>query len=148
MGDNLDRMRKAAKGAIVSQPQGKIVPPQGGSGTAPPQKEAKYSHRCGHAFTADEIKAHDCVACHRQNQCKRRRESQERKATKTVLTDRLPHGSEKHLCWNAETQMWSGTLVVPGITDAFAFAAPSEKKCYHGLHELYVAFRAAQKTEG
>jgi hypothetical protein len=131
VGDNLDRMRKAAGQAVRGQPP------------APPL--VRVTHRCGHSFTPFEVAQHDCVACHRKNQQKRRREHLDRKRKQPDPTHlRLPLGSVKTLVWSEVDGVlaWRGTLAVPGVPP-FLQTADSEKACFHGLHRQYVAWLAA-----
>lgn len=140
MGENLDRMRKAAQ----QGPSPPTPPPNGRRqrGDDKPAPPAKYRHRCGHAFTEFEISQHDCVSCHRGNQRRRARETGLRREGRWV--GRLPVGSVKTLTWDGAA--WTGVMTVPGRAEPFRATADSEKKCYHALHDAFAAWAATQDT--
>lgn len=145
MGDNLDRMKRAAASKPAPQPKAPPPPPKAKGKDVLPPKPPKCKFRCGHSFTEFEVSARDCAACTLTNRAAKRRAYFERKGRHRDGTpaQRLPDGSVKVLRWDGAS--WHGTLTVPGIPGEFFYVAPSERLCYHGLHREYERVRDAGK---
>lgn len=112
-----------------------------------PEAEA-VTFQCGHRFGCGHFQNQACPAC---RNAKRSEKAAAKRAAKTAqpkppcLAERLPAGSVKLLMWDGA--MWQGELTIPGVPDVFRFTAESEKKCYHGLHNAWIAWRNAQAKQ-
>lgn len=112
----------------------------------PPPKE-KVTHRCGHAFTPQEINKRDCPHCCRKRAAARRQKQMSAHAHSATNPAsppvyRLPPGSVKIVTWDGK--VWHGQMAVPGVPEQLRFGSDTEKKCFHGLHALYVEHMAAK----
>lgn len=114
-------------------------------------------YRCGHSTPLKVLQEKPCRECKlAANAAKKARKLAKRLAENPPPTttkplnaaplyyDRLPHKASKHLTWDAEMQLWTGIMVVEGCP-TFEAIQPSERKCFHALHNLYMRHLAGDK---
>lgn len=123
----LDDMRAAVAKGLAKKSQGKSVSPpaatpaEAGSGKKPSKivKElpAKVKHSCGHSRSVVEIENSHCPTCIRKNWKKRAEHFRKWKNANLskCRRGRLPDGSSFAATYDAESQTWTGSLIVQGV---------------------------------
>lgn len=103
------------------------------------------AYKCGHYYTAQAISEMQCHACRQKHINRKRIEKtiiDRKRGTYPILppdfpiVKRLPPGSIKTATWDGTN--WNGALTVPGCPETFVISVDTEKKCFLGLHRLYV----------
>jgi hypothetical protein len=125
----LDKLRQKQPGSTVvsddDKPKGKIIPPKGGSGTAPPKDERvknDITHVCGHT-TKKGKPEEPCGPCKHAAEVAATRAANKKKpcVDKVKRLDdqmesgRLPGGAKFEAVYDAEKREWTGSLSIPGF---------------------------------
>lgn len=137
----------------------RIIPPQGGSSTAPPKKlSTLFKFACGHDYELENILQKPCRKCQhearekenqrRQAAKKQRLQNQQRKFAawvgKVGINERLPQGAWKSITWTGS--IWIGTLHLPVSTEVFAARQPNQSWEYVNGQD-FLLFHAEAQTE-
>lgn len=98
----------------------------------------RVRYKCGCAIPVDALESGWCAGCASKKRKERFKKLQTRPGAAFPVHVKLPDGTTKALAWYHGRV--TGTMKVPGVSEAFRSSAASERECLHALHQMYVQF--------
>jgi hypothetical protein len=117
------RQKQAANGNASKPPEANG--PKPAAVAAPKPAQPVIRHSCGHERPLADVTSKQCPACRQEAAARGAAKNAAKPARLDAAHGRLPDGAVYHKLYDAATQTWTATLMIPGMPELKATAGGS-----------------------